>query len=84
MGLQQQRASPREILIECPGFVMERCHPGPRGRELSPGCVDSPLRGLRQNTAGKDTIMWKNTIVEEEQRQENVFRVDTPLIKQCI
>lgn len=63
---------------------MERCHPGPRGRELSPGCVDSPLRGLRQNTAGKDTIMWKNTIVEEEQRQENVFRVDTPLIKQCI
>lgn len=42
------------------------------------------LHGLRRNTAGKHTNMWKNTVMEEKHRQENDLRVDTPLIQECI
>lgn len=66
-----QRAWPRQMLIKPLGFLMER---DAQGQEKSPGCVYGTL-------LASITITWKNTIMEEKQRQEDVFRVDALLIK---
>lgn len=66
-----QRAWPSQILIEPLGLLMER---DAWRQEESPSCVYGTL-------LASVTITWKNTIMEEKQRQEDVFRVDALLIK---
>lgn len=79
MGLQKQRASPSQMPLESPGFGMERDATSvPRdGKSHPAACIH-----LCVDTAGEQTIMGENTIMEDKPRQENVFRVHSPLSKE--
>lgn len=58
----------------------ERCHPRPQGQKSHAAvCIH-----LCVDTAGEQTITGENTIMEDKPRQQNVFRVHSPLSKERV
>lgn len=74
VGLQKPRASPSQMLIKPPGFMVER------EATLGMGRVTTSA-WFKMKHCWQAYKHVKNTVMEEKHRQENDLRVDTLLIQ---